>query len=78
MGLVFAQAVGYGFVDYDDPEYDGDGAALGPGELLGTTVGAGGGSRLELRTVQPEGKRPMDAASWLHGVHPGPGDRLGS
>jgi methionyl-tRNA formyltransferase len=57
---------------------DGDGAALGPGELLGTTVGAGGGSRLELRTVQPEGKRPMDAASWLHGVHPGPGDRLGS
>ncbi len=57
---------------------DSDGIVLGPGELLGTTVGAGGGTRLELRTVQPEGKRPMDAASWLNGVHPGPDDRLGS
>ncbi|MGD0881973.1 MAG: methionyl-tRNA formyltransferase [Acidimicrobiales bacterium] len=57
---------------------DADGTSLRPGELLGTTVGAGGGSRLELGTVQPEGKRPMDATSWLNGVHPGPDDRLGS
>jgi methionyl-tRNA formyltransferase len=33
---------------------------------------------MALRTVQPEGKRPMDAVDWLHGVHPGPDDRLGS
>ena len=59
---------------------DDDGAVgpLAPGQLDGAAVGAGGGSRLELRTVQPEGKRPMDAPAWLHGVHPGPGDRLGS
>ncbi len=51
---------------------------LEPGELSGTTVGAGSGTRLELRTVQPEGKRPMDAAAWLNGVRPVPGERLGS
>lgn len=50
---------------------------LAPGELSGTTVGAGGGTRLELVTVQPEGKRPMGASAWRHGVQPGPGDRLG-
>ena len=55
-----------------------DGAPPGPGELRGTVVGAGEGSRLDLVTVQPEGKRPMDAAAWLHGVHPGPEDRLGT
>ena len=59
---------------------DADGAVgvLAPGELDGATVGAGDGTRLELRTVQPEGKRPMEAIAWLHGVHPGPDDRLGS
>ena len=51
---------------------------LAPGELRGDEVGAGGGTRLVLRTVQPEGKRPMDAADWLHGVRPGPDDRLGA
>ncbi len=56
---------------------DDDGVALGPGELRGPVVGAGDGSRLALVTVQPEGKRPMAAEAWLHGVHPGPGDRLG-
>ncbi|HEY4929789.1 MAG TPA: methionyl-tRNA formyltransferase [Acidimicrobiales bacterium] len=53
-------------------------ATLEAGEMQGTEVGAGGGSRLVLRTVQPEGKRPMDAADWLHGVRPGPDDRLGA
>jgi methionyl-tRNA formyltransferase len=52
--------------------------ALGPGELSGTTVGSGDGTRLGLVTVQPEGKRPMEASAWLHGVHPGPGDRMGA
>ena len=53
-------------------------AVLGPGRLDGAEVGAGAGSRLLLRTVQPEGKRPMDATAWLRGVHPGPDDRLGT
>ena len=51
---------------------------LGPGQLRGTEVGAGDGTRMLLRTVQPEGRRPMDAVDWLHGVRPGPDDRLGS
>jgi methionyl-tRNA formyltransferase len=51
---------------------------LAPGELRGREVGAGDGSRLALRTVQFEGKRPMDAAEWLHGVHPEADDRLGA
>ena len=54
-----------------------DGAPLAPGELQGTVVGAADGTRIELVTVQPEGKRPMEASAWLNGVHPGPGDRLG-
>jgi methionyl-tRNA formyltransferase len=57
-----------------DPD---DARSLAPGELRGVEVGAGDGSRLVLRTVQPEGRRPMDAVAWLHGVHPGPDDRLG-
>jgi len=55
---------------------DGD-TVLAPGELSGTTVGAGEGTRLELITVQPEGKRPMEAVAWRNGVRPGPGERLG-
>jgi methionyl-tRNA formyltransferase len=54
-----------------------DGAALGPGELRDAVVGSGDGTRLTLVTVQPEGKRPMDASAWLHGVRPVPGERLG-
>jgi methionyl-tRNA formyltransferase len=59
---------------------DGGGAValLGPGRLDGDEVGAGGGTRLLLRTVQPEGRRPMDASDWRRGVRPGPDDRLGS
>jgi methionyl-tRNA formyltransferase len=57
---------------------DGHGdAVLAPGEVSGTTVGAGEGTRLELVTVQPEGKRPMEASAWRNGVQPGPGERLG-
>jgi methionyl-tRNA formyltransferase len=54
-----------------------DGTPIGPGELQGTVVGAADGTRVELVTVQPEGKRPMDASAWLNGIHPGPGDRFG-
>jgi methionyl-tRNA formyltransferase len=56
----------------------GDGAPLPPGGLRGAEVGAGDGTSLVLRTVQPEGKRPMDAEAWLHGVRPGADDRLGT
>jgi methionyl-tRNA formyltransferase len=55
-----------------------DGAPLAPGELRGAVVGAGEGTRLALVTVQPEGGRPMAVSDWLHGVRPGPGDRLGA
>ena len=63
-----------------DLDAGGDGPGhgpLAPGALEGTTVGAGEGTRLELVTVQPEGKRPMEASAWRNGVQPGPGDRLG-
>jgi len=63
--------------DGDDGEA-GATVPLAPGALRGAEVGAGGGTSLVLHTVQPEGKRPMDAEAWLHGVHPGTEDRLGS
>ena len=57
----------------------GDGThVLAPGELSGTTVGAGEGTALDLVTVQPEGKRPMEASAWRNGVQPTPGERLGA
>jgi methionyl-tRNA formyltransferase len=59
-------------------EEDGPAAAAGePGALDGTEVWAGGGSRLRLVTVHPEGKRPMEAAEWIRGVRPSAGERLG-
>jgi methionyl-tRNA formyltransferase len=54
------------------------GTGLPPGALDGLDIIAGHGTRLRLVTVQPEGKRPMDAADWLRGVHPRPGERLGT
>ena len=51
---------------------------LAPGQLRGTVVGAGGATSLTLRTVQPEGKQPMEAEAWLRGVRPDPDDRFGS
>jgi methionyl-tRNA formyltransferase len=38
---------------------------------------ATGNGWLVLATVQPEGKKPMDAAAWWNGVRPEPGERLG-
>jgi methionyl-tRNA formyltransferase len=49
----------------------------GPGALHGEEVTAGEGTRLRLITVQPEGRQPMDAADWLRGIRPEPGERLG-
>ena len=48
-----------------------------PGTLDAATVWAGGGSRLGLVAVHPEGKRPMDATEWIRGVRPAAGERLG-
>ena len=55
-----------------------DGGAPAPGSLDGAEVVAGGGTRVRLVTVQPEGKRPMDVDDWLRGVRPRPGERLGT
>jgi methionyl-tRNA formyltransferase len=53
------------------------GVAAEPGTLDGAVVTAGDGTRLRLVTVQPEGKRPMDAPDWARGFRPEPGERLG-
>ncbi len=54
------------------------GSGLPPGALDGPEVVAGDGMRLQMVTVQPEGKRPMAAIDWLRGVRPRPGERLGT
>jgi methionyl-tRNA formyltransferase len=46
------------------------------GELVGDRVVCGAG-RLELATVQPEGKPRLDMASWTNGARLQPGERLG-
>jgi methionyl-tRNA formyltransferase len=40
-------------------------------------AGCGGNSALELREVQPEGKKRMSALDFVHGYHPRSGERLG-
>lgn len=61
-----------------DPSLEGDGVPLAVGTLAGCEVVAGGGSRVHLVTVQSAGRRPAGASEWLHGVHPAPGERLGT
>jgi methionyl-tRNA formyltransferase len=56
----------------------GEAVATDPGTVDGTVVAAGDGTRLRLVTVQPEGKRPMDAGDWVRGFRPEPGERLGA
>jgi methionyl-tRNA formyltransferase len=59
-----------------------------PGEMLAEgevrvdclealTVGAGGGTVVEVHELQPAGKKRMPAADFLRGRRPQPGDRLG-
>ena len=48
----------------------------GAGVLRGAIVGTGEGV-LELREVQPEGRRPMPATAWIHGARVEDGERLG-
>ena len=55
----------------------GEGQPSVPGALVGTDVVAGDETRVRLVTVQPEGRRPMDAEAWRRGVRPGPEERLG-
>jgi methionyl-tRNA formyltransferase len=59
------------------PDADSGRSPLAPGALIGTEVVAGQGSRLRLITVQPEGKRPVDAEAWVRGARVAPGERLG-
>ena len=49
---------------------------LSVGQIQGDRVGPAEGA-LELLVVQPEGKPPMDGASWARGARPQPGERLG-
>jgi len=57
---------------------------VGPASEPGTldsdtaTVLAGSGTRLQLVTVQPEGRRPMSATEWIRGARPASGERLGT
>ncbi|MHB1710175.1 MAG: methionyl-tRNA formyltransferase [Acidimicrobiales bacterium] len=55
------------------PALEGD----SPGSLRGEEVVTGGGTRLRLVAVQPEGKQPMAASEWLRGMRPHPEERLG-
>ena len=60
-----------GAVRRDDP------AAGPPGSLEGCVVACGDGA-LELVEVQPEGRGPVEAAAWVRGARPLPGEALGS
>ena len=56
-----------------------DGAPLDavPGSVVVGTCVATGDGWLELTTVQPEGKSPMNVAAWRNGFHPGSDEVLG-
>jgi methionyl-tRNA formyltransferase len=59
------------------PDVDSGHPPLEPGALIGTEVAAGHNSRVRLITVQPEGRRPVDAGAWVRGARVVPGERLG-
>jgi methionyl-tRNA formyltransferase len=61
----------------DSDARSGERSDLPPGTLDDVDVVAGDGERVRLLTVQPADKRPMEAAAWLRGVRPRPGERLG-
>ncbi len=49
-----------------------------PGTMLGTLVVTGGHGSVQLRSVQPEGRQPVDAVEWNRGARPEPGEQLGA
>ena len=51
-------------------------ASPGAGVLRGAVAGTGEGV-LDLREVQPEGRKPMAAAAWINGARVEDGERLG-
>jgi methionyl-tRNA formyltransferase len=53
------------------------GAPGAPGSLEGDVVATADG-RLQLVTVQPEGRAALAAPDWLRGARPRPGERLGA
>ncbi len=62
----------------DDPvPSDSAPADVRPGSLIGTEVVAGHRSRVRLITVQPEGRKPVDAEAWVRGARVLPGERMG-
>lgn len=48
----------------------GDPAMRAPGTIADGVVTCGAGTALRLRTVQPEGRAPMEATAWANGAHP--------
>ena len=68
LGVLAAEARPAGTHPRDEPA---------PGTLEGPTVVAGGGTRLSLLSVRPEGRRPMGAVEWLRGARVHGGERLG-
>ena len=77
LGIVRATVSGTGTGTDSDDRRVTSGTGDGAGSLEGTHALAGDGYRLTLVTVQPEGKRPMEAEAWLRGVRPERGERLG-
>lgn len=61
-----------------DAEVGSDASHLAPGQIgEDLLVGTGSGS-LRMLTVQPEGKRSIEAEAWANGARPTPDDRLGT
>ncbi len=63
------------------PPHPNDLPTLEPGQMQLASgclfLGCAHGTLLEIRELQPEGKRSMTAAEFLRGTHPVPGTRLG-
>ncbi|HXY72768.1 MAG TPA: methionyl-tRNA formyltransferase, partial [Actinomycetota bacterium] len=68
-------AEGFGVIS-SGPVQPGELVAMRSGLYIATGLASAGGW-LELKVVQPEGKRPMQAKEFLNGYRPQPGERLG-
>ncbi len=65
-------------VELTPPDGAGDLAGLPPGRIRDGVVATGGEGAVQLVTVQPEGRQPMDAGDWARGARPGEDDLLGA